>query len=33
MKARRPLQRANESNQDIIKDIASKVLIKLNNYY
>jgi hypothetical protein len=33
MKARKPLQRANENNQDIIKDIASKVLIKLNNYY
>lgn len=33
MSARRPLQRANENNQDKIRQIASNVLKNLSNYY
>ena len=33
MKARKPLQRANENNQDKIRQIASNVLKNLSNYY
>ena len=33
MDARKPLQRANENNEDKIKQIANNVLKKLNNYY